>query len=259
MNTMIKGALRKTLRGSRLTYEELETIVFEIEAVINSRPLCYIYDDEVNEPLTPSHLMYGRRLLNTKGDVDREGTDVESEPKKRYKYLNRVLAQFQQIFQHQYLTALRERDLSKTGCPDISVGDVVLIKSKDTARSEWPLGKVERLVCSDDNVVRGAVLKTKSGKTNRSINLLYPLEIRNERKIDNQQNSSPTQNVDSDPRNTENNEPAKSDLNDEIEAEKKKNPSIVRNNPRRTTGANRRPRREAAVKGEIIRRKGDNV
>ena len=28
--------------------------------------MLHIYDDEVNEPLTPSHLMYGRRLLSIK-------------------------------------------------------------------------------------------------------------------------------------------------------------------------------------------------
>ena len=59
---MITGALWKTLKNVRLNYEELETIVLEIEAVVNSRPLSYLHDDELLEPLTPSHLMYGRRL-----------------------------------------------------------------------------------------------------------------------------------------------------------------------------------------------------
>ena len=60
MNSMIKGALRKTLKNAKLNYEELETIIVEIEAVINSRPISYIHDDELLEPLTPSHLVYGR-------------------------------------------------------------------------------------------------------------------------------------------------------------------------------------------------------
>ena len=38
MNSMIKGALRKTLKNAHLTYEELETIIIKIEAVIKSRP-----------------------------------------------------------------------------------------------------------------------------------------------------------------------------------------------------------------------------
>ena len=62
MNSTIKIALRKTSKNARLSYEELETVVAEIEAVINSRPLSYLHDEDILEPLTPSHLMYGRRL-----------------------------------------------------------------------------------------------------------------------------------------------------------------------------------------------------
>ena len=99
MNTTIKGALRKTLRSSRLTYEELETIVVEIECIINSRPLCYLYDEEIDEPLTPSHLMYGRRLLTVNHNVPDEN-EIETKPKERYEYLKRIMIQFWKMFQH---------------------------------------------------------------------------------------------------------------------------------------------------------------
>ena len=91
--------------------------------------MLHIYDDEVNEPLTPSHLMYGRRLLSIKCGI---ATDcaTETNPKKRYEYLNKLLMQFWEMFQHQYLTSLRERDLGSTEEVDTSVGDVVLIKTR---------------------------------------------------------------------------------------------------------------------------------
>ena len=37
----------------KLTYKELTTVTSEVEAVVNSRPLTYIYKDEVEEVLTP--------------------------------------------------------------------------------------------------------------------------------------------------------------------------------------------------------------
>ena len=60
MNGIIKRALQKTLKNSKLTYEELETVIVQIECVINSRPISYIYEDDLAEPLTPSHLLYKR-------------------------------------------------------------------------------------------------------------------------------------------------------------------------------------------------------
>ena len=58
-----KGCLKKTLGSARLMHAELITVLTKIESVLNSTPLTYAYEDEIKEPLTPSHLMLGRRLL----------------------------------------------------------------------------------------------------------------------------------------------------------------------------------------------------
>lgn len=59
----VKRCLRKTLGNARLSYNELLTVVIEIEGTLNVRPLTYVYEEgDSEEPLTPSHLMYGRRL-----------------------------------------------------------------------------------------------------------------------------------------------------------------------------------------------------
>ena len=47
-----------------LTHDELVTAVTEIESIINSRLLSYVSAGDIKEPLTPSHLLIGRRVLN---------------------------------------------------------------------------------------------------------------------------------------------------------------------------------------------------
>ena len=42
----------------------MHTAILEIEAIVNSRPVSYIHPDDLEQPLTPSHLMVGRRLLS---------------------------------------------------------------------------------------------------------------------------------------------------------------------------------------------------
>ena len=179
LNRLVKNALRKILRKSKLTYEELETIIIEIEGVLNSRPLTYVDDSDLTEPLTPSHLMYGRNILNqTSSTIVNNNSDS---PTNRIKHVSKLLDHFWKRFSSEYLCSLRERDrIQRRKNPRskiVSVGDVVLVHQKQVARNSWPLGKITRLISSPDGEVRGAELRTENGKLNRPINLLYPLEM----------------------------------------------------------------------------------
>ena len=52
-----KRCLRKVVGRAKLYYDELSTLLVEIEAVINSRPLTYLSAEDLDEPLTPSHFL----------------------------------------------------------------------------------------------------------------------------------------------------------------------------------------------------------
>ena len=57
----VKRSLKKPVGRSK-PYDELQTSLLEIELILNSRPLCYLYDDDQEDILTPNHLLYGRNL-----------------------------------------------------------------------------------------------------------------------------------------------------------------------------------------------------
>ena len=57
----VKLPLKKVLGRSSLSFEQLRTLMVEIESVINARPITYVYDDanSISYPLSPSDLVYG--------------------------------------------------------------------------------------------------------------------------------------------------------------------------------------------------------
>ena len=54
--------LREQLEKSRLNYEELQTVLCEVETILNNRPLTYYYSDNTEQCLTPNHLLFGRTI-----------------------------------------------------------------------------------------------------------------------------------------------------------------------------------------------------
>ena len=62
----VKRCLRKCIGRSSLNHDELNTLLIEVESVLNSRPLTYVFDDSegVSYMLSPSHLIYGCKIAN---------------------------------------------------------------------------------------------------------------------------------------------------------------------------------------------------
>ena len=150
-----KRCLRKVSGQAKLTYEEVFTVLAEVELVLNSRPLTYVSADDL---LTPSHLMYGRRILNLPDHLlenDEEGFDAQV-LSSHLKYLNRTLDSFWKKWRREYLLELPEAHRCSTGTP---VGDVVIVHAEDQPRSLWKLGLVEQLNPGADGEVRAASVK----------------------------------------------------------------------------------------------------
>lgn len=60
----VKQCLRKTIGISLLSCEELLTLVIDVEMIFNSHPLTMSSENDIEEPVTLSHLIYGYRLMS---------------------------------------------------------------------------------------------------------------------------------------------------------------------------------------------------
>ena len=123
----VKTSIKKILGRSLITAEELQTVLCQVEAVINARPLCYVNEDDLEEPLTPNHLMYGRNILNSTNQFLSSSPKSSKDVGRRVVYLRSLLEKFTKRFHRSYLNELRQIQLyrkSKSANSSLSLNDV---------------------------------------------------------------------------------------------------------------------------------------
>ena len=158
----VKRCLKKTVGRAYLSFEELRTVLMEVERTLNNRPLTYLYDDDegVSQPLTPADLIYGRQIITTLNGRQFEVKSTARALTKRARHQFRVLDQFTKQWRREYLLALREyhhcRNEKQRVVNRIKTGDIVVMKEDHTGRCWWKLGRVIELLKGRDELVRGA-------------------------------------------------------------------------------------------------------
>ena len=183
-----KRALRKTLGNNCLTERQLETVIVEVETVINTRPLVYV-DDDINSStmITPSHFLslHSQSIVpdltgdsNSDLNYEIEKPTMAQRLLETWKRGQRHLNQFWSLWKNDYLLSLRERT-QKSGQQmnrSPQIGEVVLIKD-DLPRSRWKVGKIVELFMGRDQKIRSAkVLVSPCSYLHRPLSLLYPIE-----------------------------------------------------------------------------------
>ena len=184
----VKRCLRKVIMKAKLNEDELRTILLEIENTVNSRPLTYVYEELDSEPLTPSHLIFGRRLQSLPDDIIMLN-DEDSSYSRRYRYLQNKINHFWKRWQKEYIVNLREHHkCSGKEKGKVSIGDIVLVQDDNLKRTLWRLGKIEELISGKDGTVRGAKVsvmsRNKLDYLSRPVQKLHPLERANEERRD---------------------------------------------------------------------------
>lgn len=183
---IVKNCMRISLLKHKLKDNQLSTVIKEIEAVINSRPLTSV-DSEPDYILKPSDFLTVGRVITLKEseiDTEPQGTSTtKSELIKGWKRTLNLLREFKHMFSNRYLLSLRERYGHLPREPRItsklspSPGQIVQIKGDSKDRNDWKVGRITSLIPSVDGLTRAAKVQVGKSEYTRSIAHLYPLEI----------------------------------------------------------------------------------
>jgi len=163
----VKFHLQRVLKDTVVTYEELTTVTVQIEAVLNSRPLCPLSDDATDyHALTPGHFLIGEAPTA----IPEPNLSTESVTRlTRWQLLRQKVEHFWTRWTSECLQ--RYQAISKWYHPanDIKVGSLVLITDERYPPGKWPLARVTQLHPGPDGLTRVVTLKTSTSTFKRPI------------------------------------------------------------------------------------------
>lgn len=171
----VKSHLMKILNNVHLTYEDLYTLLTQIESILNSRPLTPLTDDPNDfQILTPGHFIIGDSLTSY---PEPSISQLQVNLKSRYKHLQMLTEHFWKRWSSEYLHNLQVRSKWQNDPTVIKNGALVIIKEDGTPPRSWSLGRIIALHPGKDNIVRAVSLKTSSGVLKRAVTKICVLPI----------------------------------------------------------------------------------
>ncbi|XP_055623139.1 uncharacterized protein LOC129766590 [Toxorhynchites rutilus septentrionalis] len=157
-----KHHLLREIGNVNVGYEDMCTLLAQIEMCLNSRPLVPIPTDPSDlEVLTPGHFLIGASFQAV---PENNLCDI---PDNRLTHFELAQKRFQRIWSRwapEYLQQLQSRVTRSKPPVTIKPGAVVVIKDDNLPPIQWPLGRITKVHPGKDGVVRVVTLKTASSE-----------------------------------------------------------------------------------------------
>ncbi|XP_053363240.1 uncharacterized protein LOC128533064 [Clarias gariepinus] len=152
----IRSVLSAVLDQSakRLDPTSLRTFLYEVMAIINSRPLSaeHLNDPTGPEPLTPNHILTMKSTIvqPPPGQFLKEDLFLQ----RRWRRVQYLVNEFWTRWRKEYLLNLQPRQKWQALRRDLKVNDIVLLQDDLAPRNEWRIARVTDVYPGADNKVR---------------------------------------------------------------------------------------------------------
>ncbi|CAK1589589.1 unnamed protein product [Parnassius mnemosyne] len=169
----IKTHLYRVIGQQILTFEELQTVLSQIESILNSRPLTVLSSDPSDPAaLTPAHFLHTVPLdFLPAPDID----DSIPHLLTRCELLDKLVQSFWMRWRREYLHSLQARQKWNSPSFPVKEGTVVVVIQDNITPLHWPLGIITQTFKGKDDVIRVAMVRTKHGTYQRPVVKLCPL------------------------------------------------------------------------------------
>ncbi|XP_050293849.1 uncharacterized protein LOC126734318 [Anthonomus grandis grandis] len=172
----VKYHLKRIVGSLSLTFEDFSTIITQIEACLNSRPLCPLSDNPNDpNPLTPAHFLIGEPLT-TCPQVDLLG--VAENRLSKYQHRQQMVQYFWSRWVKECIAELQIRTKWKQNYLQLlKLGVLVLIMEDGLLPLKWRTGRVVQIFPGGDGIVQTVLVRTSAGEYKRPVTKIAVLPI----------------------------------------------------------------------------------
>jgi len=159
-----------------LTFEEFSTLMTQVEACLNSRPLIAL-SNELNDPsyLSPGHFLIGAPLTSV---PEPDFTNTTMNSLSRWQRVQRFNLQLWKSWSSDLLNNLQQPSKWRSQQTDLQPGMLVLLREDNLPPMSWRLGIISETFPGSDGNVRVVRVKTSSGEFKRPIHKLVALPLK---------------------------------------------------------------------------------
>lgn len=130
--------------NANLTYEQMYTILYQVESTLNSRPLTALSNDPNDlSPLTPTHFLVDDTL--TVVPEPQQDENINLNRVKLYQPLRLFFQHFWKRWVNEYLTSSDVEQKSKWKFDrgsSLQIGSLVVLRGENIPVLQWKLGRV---------------------------------------------------------------------------------------------------------------------
>lgn len=140
--------------AKRLDSASLRTFLYEVMAIINSRPLTveHLNDPTSLEPLTPNHILMMKSNIIFPPPGEFVSQDLYL--RKRWRQVQFLANEFWTRWKKEYLLNLQQRQIWQKEKRNTKVNDIVILQEDSSPRNQWRLARVTEVYPSPDGKVR---------------------------------------------------------------------------------------------------------
>ncbi|XP_055612519.1 uncharacterized protein LOC129759131 [Uranotaenia lowii] len=162
----VKAHLKRTIGATTLKFDEFFTLVVQIEACLNSRPLTPLSNDpEDLTVLTPGHFIAARPLMALPEPCLGHLNETTLS---RWQRVQNFLQHIWSRWSKEYLANLQTRNKWNKQRDNLVVGTMVVLREDNVPPLKWLIGRVKMVYYGNDGNVRVVKVQTQNGEFTRA-------------------------------------------------------------------------------------------